>query len=118
MKPIASNIDTSISITISTITGEGSTTVTLKESPAKDISDDSTNTTATSSQNFTSDSSSDHADKPNETEETSTSAQQQKKSNALTKAVLIQQRKLVHNAKRGIHFGADLDDPGKTIIQE
>eukprot|EP00957_Ditylum_brightwellii_P027957 2112223-Ditylum_brightwellii.AAC.1 len=118
MKPIASNIDTSTSITMSTVTGEGNTTAMPKESPAKDISDDNTNTTATSSQDSTSDSLSNQADEPDETEETSTSTQQWKKSNALTKAALIQQRKSVHNAKKGIHFDADLDDPGETIIQE
>eukprot|EP00957_Ditylum_brightwellii_P100073 7626599-Ditylum_brightwellii.AAC.1 len=90
MKHIASNINTLISITISIITGEGNTTATLKESPAKDIIDDNTNTTAASSQESTSASSSNQSDKPNETEETFTLAQQQKKSNALTKSALIQ----------------------------
>eukprot|EP00957_Ditylum_brightwellii_P116045 8853276-Ditylum_brightwellii.AAC.1 len=49
-----------------------------KKSPAKGISDDNINTTATSSQESTSDSSSNQADKPNETEEMSTPAQEQK----------------------------------------
>eukprot|EP00957_Ditylum_brightwellii_P186597 14206966-Ditylum_brightwellii.AAC.1 len=116
-KPIASNIDTSISITISTITGERSTTAMPKESPAKDISNDNTNTTDTSYQDSTSNSSSDQADKCDETEETSMLAHPWKKSNSLTKAALIQQRKLVCNAKKGVHFDTGLDDPGETIIQ-
>eukprot|EP00957_Ditylum_brightwellii_P141624 10789089-Ditylum_brightwellii.AAC.2 len=98
MKPIVSNIDTSTSIMISTITGEGNTTAMPKESPAKDI----THPTKT--------------DEPDETEEMSMSTQQQKKANALTKAVLIQQRKSVCNAKKGVHFDVDLDGPGETII--
>ena len=117
-KPIASNIDTSTNVTISTITGEGNATSMPTESLAKDISDDNTNTTATSSQDSTSNSSSNQTDKSEETEETSMPAQQQKKSNALTEAALIQQTKSVHSAKKGIHFDAELDDPGETIIQE
>eukprot|EP00957_Ditylum_brightwellii_P071295 5419443-Ditylum_brightwellii.AAC.2 len=67
-KPIKSNIDTSTSITISTITGEGNTTDMPKESPAKDISNNNTNTTATSSQDSTYNNSSDQADESDETE--------------------------------------------------
>eukprot|EP00957_Ditylum_brightwellii_P106745 8143759-Ditylum_brightwellii.AAC.1 len=89
-----------------------------KESPAKDISDDNANPTATISQDFTSDSSSDQADESNETKETSAPARKQKKSNTLSKTALRQQRKSAHNAKKGIHFDTDLDDPGVTIIQE
>eukprot|EP00957_Ditylum_brightwellii_P129669 9891687-Ditylum_brightwellii.AAC.1 len=118
MKPIVINIDTSFSVTISTITLEGNTTAMPKESSVKDISDDNTNTTATSSQDSTSDRSSNQVDKPDETEETSTSVQQRKKSSSLTKAALVQQRKSVCNAKKGIHFDADFDDPRETIIQE
>eukprot|EP00957_Ditylum_brightwellii_P170336 12965515-Ditylum_brightwellii.AAC.1 len=70
-KPIASNIVTSTSITISTITGEGITTTMSKESTAKDISDDNINITATSSQDSMSDNSSDQADETEEIEEMS-----------------------------------------------
>eukprot|EP00957_Ditylum_brightwellii_P103563 7891064-Ditylum_brightwellii.AAC.1 len=117
-KPIASNIDTSTSITLSTITGEDNNTAMPKESSAKDISHDNTNTTDTSSQDSTSNSSSNQTDKSEEAEETSMPARQQKKSNALTEAALIQQTKSVHSAKKGVHFDAELDDPGETIIQE
>eukprot|EP00957_Ditylum_brightwellii_P125773 9588320-Ditylum_brightwellii.AAC.1 len=65
MTPIASNIDTSTSITISTITGEGNTTAMPKDSTAKDVNNDNTNTTATSSQDFMPDNSSDQADETN-----------------------------------------------------
>eukprot|EP00957_Ditylum_brightwellii_P163216 12428239-Ditylum_brightwellii.AAC.1 len=94
-KPIASNIDTSNDVTISTITGEGNTTVTPKESSVKEVNDDNTNTTATSSHGSTSDNSSEKADETDKTEETSTSLQPWKKSNDLTKAALIQCRKSV-----------------------
>eukprot|EP00957_Ditylum_brightwellii_P135597 10339510-Ditylum_brightwellii.AAC.1 len=117
MKPITNNIDTSTSVTISTITGEGDTVTMPKENTAKDISDDNTNTTATSSQNSTSESSTNQGEL-DETEDFSTSTQEWKKSNALSKAALIQKRKSVHNAKKGVHFDVDLDDPGETIIQE
>eukprot|EP00957_Ditylum_brightwellii_P200020 15247883-Ditylum_brightwellii.AAC.1 len=93
IKSIASNVDTSTSVTISTITGEGNTTATLKESMAKGVSNDNTNTTTTSSQDSMFDSSSNQTDETNEIEETSMPLQPQKKSNALTKAALIQQRK-------------------------
>eukprot|EP00957_Ditylum_brightwellii_P153800 11706321-Ditylum_brightwellii.AAC.1 len=49
-KPITSNIDTSNSVTISTITGKGNITMTLKDNTAKEIRDDNTNSTATSLQ--------------------------------------------------------------------
>eukprot|EP00957_Ditylum_brightwellii_P069892 5307824-Ditylum_brightwellii.AAC.1 len=71
-KPTASNIDTSTSVTMSTITGEGNTTAMLKESTTKDIISDNTNTTATSSQNSISDNSSNQADETNDVEETPT----------------------------------------------
>eukprot|EP00957_Ditylum_brightwellii_P020479 1543588-Ditylum_brightwellii.AAC.1 len=58
MKPITSNIDTSNSVTINTITGEGNTTTTPKERSVKEISDTNTNTTVTSLQESTSDNSS------------------------------------------------------------
>eukprot|EP00957_Ditylum_brightwellii_P197920 15078169-Ditylum_brightwellii.AAC.1 len=64
-KPIASNINTSTSITPSTITEEGNITPMPKESPAKDISSDNIKTTAT-------------ADKSDETKEISAPAQQPK----------------------------------------
>eukprot|EP00957_Ditylum_brightwellii_P208422 15357365-Ditylum_brightwellii.AAC.1 len=89
-KPIANNIDTSTSIIICAITGEGNTTTTPKESTAKDVIDDNANTTATSSQDFTSDISSDQADETNEIEQMSMLLQPWKKLNALTKAALIQ----------------------------
>eukprot|EP00957_Ditylum_brightwellii_P203818 15336354-Ditylum_brightwellii.AAC.1 len=117
-KPITSNIDTSTSITISTFTGEGNTTAMPKEMLAKDISNDNTKTAATSSQDSISNSSSNQVDESNNTEETSMSTQPQKKCNTLTKAALIQQRKSVCNAKKAVHFDADLDDPGETITQE
>eukprot|EP00957_Ditylum_brightwellii_P080925 6156091-Ditylum_brightwellii.AAC.1 len=46
MKPIASNIDTSTSVIVNTITGEGNTITMPKENTAKEISDRNTNTTA------------------------------------------------------------------------
>eukprot|EP00957_Ditylum_brightwellii_P170152 12952241-Ditylum_brightwellii.AAC.1 len=96
---------------MSTITVEGNTNAMPKESPAKDINHDNTNTTATSFKDSTSDSSSNQADEPGETEESSTSTEQWKKSKA-------QQRKSVCNTKKGIHFDSDLDNPVETIIQE
>eukprot|EP00957_Ditylum_brightwellii_P056189 4259519-Ditylum_brightwellii.AAC.1 len=92
MKPIASNIDTSTSVTISTITGEGNTATTPKENTAKEISDDNTNTIATSSQDSTSESSSDQVEESDKTEDLSMPTQQWKKSNDLSKAALIQRR--------------------------
>eukprot|EP00957_Ditylum_brightwellii_P208455 15357533-Ditylum_brightwellii.AAC.1 len=58
MKPIASNIDAAINVTISKITGEGNTVTTPKVNIAKNISEDNTNTTAVSSKDSTSESSS------------------------------------------------------------
>eukprot|EP00957_Ditylum_brightwellii_P066710 5062218-Ditylum_brightwellii.AAC.1 len=89
-KAIASNIDTSTSVTISTITGEGNTTAIPKESIVKDVSDDNTNITATSSQDSTSDNSCDQTDETNEIKEMSASLQPWKKWNTLTKKSLIQ----------------------------
>eukprot|EP00957_Ditylum_brightwellii_P181592 13832357-Ditylum_brightwellii.AAC.1 len=89
MRPIASNMDTSTSVTISTITGEGNTVTIPKETTAKEISDDNTNTTAMSSQDFSSESSPDPAEELDKIEDLSTPTQQQKKSNALSKAALI-----------------------------
>eukprot|EP00957_Ditylum_brightwellii_P207921 15355127-Ditylum_brightwellii.AAC.1 len=47
-KPITSNINTYNSIMISTITGEDNSTTMLKDNTVKEISDDNTNSTATS----------------------------------------------------------------------
>eukprot|EP00957_Ditylum_brightwellii_P180922 13783865-Ditylum_brightwellii.AAC.1 len=111
-------ISTSTSITISAITVEGNTVTTAKENTAKEISDDNTNTTATSSQDSTSESSLDPAEELDKTEDLSKSTQHQKKLNSLFKAVLIIRRKSVHNAKKGVHFDANLDDPGETNHQK
>eukprot|EP00957_Ditylum_brightwellii_P088169 6715599-Ditylum_brightwellii.AAC.1 len=93
MKPIASNIDTSTSIKISTITGKGNTITMPKENTANQISDDNTNNAVTSSHDSTSESSSDQVEESDKTKDLSMSTQQWKKSNALSKAVLIQNRK-------------------------
>eukprot|EP00957_Ditylum_brightwellii_P069630 5288533-Ditylum_brightwellii.AAC.1 len=77
-KPIASSIDTLTSVTISTITEEGNTIAMPNDSTAKDVSDDNTNTTATSSRDFMSDSSSNKVNETNEIEETSMPLQPRK----------------------------------------
>eukprot|EP00957_Ditylum_brightwellii_P043883 3328057-Ditylum_brightwellii.AAC.1 len=117
-KPITSNIDTSNRVTISTITGDDNTTTTPIESSVKEVNDDNTNTTVISMQDSTFDNSSSPVEETDKTEETSISLQPQKKLNALTKAVLIQYRKSVRNAKKVVHVDDDLDDPGKFAIQE
>eukprot|EP00957_Ditylum_brightwellii_P171042 13020498-Ditylum_brightwellii.AAC.1 len=89
MKPIMSNIDTSNSVTISTITGEGNITMTLKENSAKEVSYDNNNTTVISLQDSTSDNSSDPLEENDKTEETSITSIPQKKSSTLMKAALI-----------------------------
>eukprot|EP00957_Ditylum_brightwellii_P065399 4961177-Ditylum_brightwellii.AAC.1 len=72
MKPITGNIDTSNSVTISTVTGEGNTTMTPKESSVKEASDNNTNTTVTNLQDSTSDNSSYPTEETDKMEETST----------------------------------------------
>eukprot|EP00957_Ditylum_brightwellii_P129806 9901227-Ditylum_brightwellii.AAC.1 len=76
-----------------------------KENTAKEIIDDNTNNTATSSQDSTSESSSNQVEEPDKTKDLSMSTQQFKK-------------KSVCNAKKGVNFNTDLDDPGDTIIQQ
>eukprot|EP00957_Ditylum_brightwellii_P049006 3718373-Ditylum_brightwellii.AAC.1 len=78
MKPITSNIDTSNSITISTITGKGNITMTPMDNSAKKVSDNNTNSTATSLQNSSSDNSSDPAKENDKTAEMSMTTLPQK----------------------------------------
>eukprot|EP00957_Ditylum_brightwellii_P143540 10935670-Ditylum_brightwellii.AAC.1 len=89
-----------------------------KENTAKEISNSNTNTTTMTSQNSISESSSNQAKELDKTEDLSMLTQQRKKTDALSKAVPIQRRKSVRNAKNGIHFDTNLDDPGETIHQK
>eukprot|EP00957_Ditylum_brightwellii_P205748 15345222-Ditylum_brightwellii.AAC.1 len=118
-KPITNNIDTSNSIAISTITGEGNITMMLKDNVVKEISKNNTNSTAISLQDSSSENaSSDSVEENNNANEVPHTALTQKKTSTLTKAALIQCRKSARNAKKGEHFDADLDDPGDSVLQE
>eukprot|EP00957_Ditylum_brightwellii_P045001 3414014-Ditylum_brightwellii.AAC.1 len=101
-KPITSNIDTSNSVTISTITGKGNITTMMKVNTVKEISNDNTNSTVVILQDSLSKNNSfDPAEENNNAKEASQTALTQKKTSTLTKSALIQCRKSARNAKKG-----------------
>eukprot|EP00957_Ditylum_brightwellii_P172352 13120842-Ditylum_brightwellii.AAC.1 len=88
-KPITSNIDTSNSVTISTITGEGNITTMLKDNTVKEISNDNTNSTAISLQDSSSNNnSSGPAKENNNAKEEPQTELTQKKPSTLMKVTL------------------------------
>eukprot|EP00957_Ditylum_brightwellii_P003315 251205-Ditylum_brightwellii.AAC.1 len=89
---ITSNIDTSNSVTISTITGEGNiATMQKDDTTVKEISEDNTNYIAISSQDPSSENdSSNPAGENNKVNDETQTVQTQKKLSTLTKSALMQ----------------------------
>eukprot|EP00957_Ditylum_brightwellii_P082719 6289843-Ditylum_brightwellii.AAC.1 len=118
-KTVISSIDTFNSVTTSTITGKGNVTTMLKDNSAKEISNDNTNFTTISLHDSSSNNnSSDPAEESNTAEEIPQTALTQEKPSTLAKEALIQCRKSARNAKKGVHFDSNLNDPRDSILQE